>query len=76
MKKEILDTLGKNHKTPIEFYAVENYCDVYGLYTFNNDVYVFKNGEDIPFDNLTPKEQKTTIELFQTKNWKVNKSLQ
>lgn len=75
-KNEILEILGKNHKTPIEFLSVKTCTEVYGLYTFKSDVYVFKDGMDLPFDELTPKEQKKVLDMVLSKNWKLNKCLQ
>lgn len=76
MKEKIIEILGKNHTTPIQFNAVKTYTEVYGLYTYRNDVYVFKEGMDTPFEDLTSKEQKTVFDMVISKNWVKNKSLQ
>jgi len=77
MKDQIIELLGKNHKIPIEFNYVKNYSeDVYGLYTYKGGVYVFKDGMDLDFDDLTPKEQKKVFDTVLSKEWKLNKSLQ
>ena len=75
MKEQILEILGKNHTNTIEFISVNNFGEVYGLYTYRNDVYVLKAGEDIPFDELTEKEQIKVTNMVVSKDWKVNKSL-
>lgn len=76
MKNEILTKLGGNHKSTIEFIDVKNYNEVYGLYTFENDVYVLKNGEDLCFDELDKSEQKKVCDMVLKNEWKINKSLQ
>jgi len=76
MKEKIIEILGKNHTTPIQFNAVKNYTEVYGLYTYRNGVYVFKEGMDIDFADLTPKEQTKVFEMVESKKWVLNKSLQ
>lgn len=75
-KSRILEILGKNHTTPIQFNSVKSYSDFYGLYTYKNGVYVFKDGMDLDFDDLTPKEQKRILDMVESKDWKLNKSLQ
>jgi hypothetical protein len=76
MKEEILNILGKNHTNTIEFISVNNYSEVYGLYTYKGDVYTLKEGQDIPFDELTEKEQTKITSMVLSKQWKINKSLQ
>ena len=76
MKDKIIEILGGNHKTPIEFTSVNNYNEPYGLYTYKEGVYVFKKGMDLDFDQLTPKEQKKILDIVLSKNWKPNESLQ
>ncbi len=77
MKKQIIEILGKNHKIPIEFNSVKNYTeDVYGLYTYKGGIYVFKDGMDLDFDELTLKEQKKIFDIILSKEWKLNKHLQ
>jgi hypothetical protein len=76
MKTKILETLGDNHKTPIHFNSVTSYTEVYGLYTYKGGVYVFKEGRDLDFEDLTQQEQKKVFELVESKNWKLNKHLQ
>lgn len=76
MKNKIIELLGENHTTTIEFTSVNNYEEVYGLYTYKNDVYVLQGGQDIPFDELIEKEQKTVLSMVESKKWKLNKSLQ
>ncbi len=73
IKEEIIKILGKDHLTPIEFTAVFGF---YGLYTYQGGVYVFKDGEDIDFEDLMGKEQEKILDTVLSKNWKLNKSLQ
>lgn len=75
MKEQIIEVLGQNHKS-IQFNAVNSHSEVYGLYTYKGGVYVFKEGQDIDFDDLDTKEQKKVLALVLSKDWKVNKSLQ
>lgn len=75
MKGKIIEILGGNHKTPIEFTSVNNYNEAYGLYTYKEGVYVFKEGMDLDFDQLTPKEQKKILDIVLSNNWKPNESL-
>ena len=77
MKKEdILEKLAINHTSPIAFLDVHSHDKVYGLYTFKNDVYCFKEGMDVPFDELTKEEQKEVLELFSKGNYEIDESLQ
>ncbi len=76
MKSKIIEILGKNHTTPIEFNSIEKYSNVYGLYTYKNGVYVFRDGEDLDFEELTSKEQEKILNIVESKCWKLNKSLQ
>jgi hypothetical protein len=75
MKEKIILELGENHLDPIEFDNVP-YNDVYGLYTYKNDVFCLKDGMDMSFDELTINEQKNIVSMFESKKWKINKSLQ
>ena len=76
IKEQIIEVLGQNHKHPIQFNAVNSHSEVYGLYTYKGGIYVFKEGQDIDFDDLDTKEQKKVLALVLSKDWKVNKSLQ
>lgn len=76
MKEQIIELLGKNHTNTIQFLSVKNYYEVYGLYTYRNDVFVLKEGMDLSFDELTEKEQKKVFNMVVTKDWKINKTLQ
>jgi len=76
MKEQILEILGKSHTDPIAFNSVKTYTEIYGLYTYKGGVYVFREGRDIDFDDLTEKEQKKVCNMVISKDWKVNKSLQ
>lgn len=75
MKEQIIEVLGQNHKS-IQFNVVKSNSEVYGLYTYRGGVYVFKEGQNIDFDDLDTKEQKKVLALVLSKDWKVNKSLQ
>ena len=61
MKEQILQLLGKNHTDPIQFKSVNSYSEIYGLYTYKGGVYIFSEGRDIDFDDLTEKEQKKSF---------------
>ncbi len=76
MEEKIISVLGKNHTKAIELLGVNRNKDVYGLYTFQGDVYCFKECTDIPFDCLTEQEQKTVVKHFESKKWKINAALQ
>lgn len=76
MKDQIIEKLGKNHKTTIEFTLVNDYNSVYGLYTFKNNIYVLKAGEDLGFEELSISEQNTVLNDVISNNWKLNASLQ
>lgn len=73
MKHQIIDLLGKNHTTPIQFDSINGF---YGLYTFKGGVYVFKEGDDFDYEDLSEKEQKKILKVVLSKDWKLNKSLQ
>ena len=75
MKEEIIELLGKN-STTIEFTSVKNYNEVYGLYTYKNDVYVLKGGMDLEFDELSSNEQTNVLKMVKLNQWKYNKTLQ
>jgi len=45
-------------------------------FIYKGGVYVFREGRDIDFDDLTEKEQKKVCNMVISKDWKVNKSLQ
>lgn len=47
MEEKIISVLGKNHTKAIELLGVNRNKDVYGLYTFQGDVYCFKECTDI-----------------------------
>lgn len=76
MKKKIIKILGCSHVDPIVFNDVNMNTDVYGLYVFTNNVYVFKNGMDMEFDELTEEEQYIVFKKVNSGNWKVDKTLQ
>ena len=73
---KIIDILGKNHLTPIHFYDVINYDEIYGLYTYKGTVCVFCGGKDLDFSDLVLKEQERVYNMVLSKKWKKNKSLQ
>jgi len=75
VKQQIIDILGQNHKS-IQFNVVKSNSEVYGLYTYKGSVYVFKEGQDIDFDDIDTKEQKKVLGLVLSKDWKINKQLQ
>lgn len=68
--------LGENHINPIQFIDVNNFDDVYGLYTYKGDVCVFKGGQDILFTDLGMSEQKRVYKIFLSDRWEINKHLQ
>jgi len=74
--EKIVYILGKNHTDPIAFKSVNNYKEVYGLYTYKGGVFVFKEGMDIDFKELTKKEQIKVLDMVERNDWVVNKSLQ
>lgn len=76
MKEQIIEILGKNHKIPIAFKDVHDYNEVYGLYTYRNEVYIFKGGFDGCFEDLPEKEQKKVVDMVISKRWEKNRSLQ
>ncbi len=76
MKLRIIEILGQNHMTPIQFNAVKDHSKVYGLYTYYGEVCVLKGGKDLDFDDLTEKEQKDVLKMVESKDWKLNESLQ
>lgn len=73
MKEQIIDLLGKNHTTPIEFELVNGF---YGLYTYKGGVYVFKDGQDIDYEDIDEKDKTKLLNIVLSKKWKLNKSLQ
>ncbi len=76
MKKDILSKMGMNRTTPAQFTADRKYDEVYGLYTYRGDVYVFKEGMDIPFDEITEKEQKEVHAFIMADKFVYNAALQ
>ena len=73
MKEQIIDLLGKDHTTPIEFDLTNGF---YGLYTYRGGVYVFKDGEDINYEDIHDKDKTKLLTVVLSKKWKLNKSLQ
>jgi hypothetical protein len=71
MKEQIINILGKNHKS-IEFDLVDGF---YGLYTYRGEVYVFKDGWDIPYTEIDSKTQKKILDIIISKKWKIKRSL-
>lgn len=76
MKKKILAILGNNHLDPISFNSANIENEVYGLYTFENNVFVLKEGMDLEFDELSKKEKEKVLTMVESNNWKVDKTLQ
>jgi hypothetical protein len=76
MKKDILNLLGDNHPDPIRFDAVCSLSNVYGLYTYSNDVYVFVDGMDIPFDKFSKDEKAEIHKAVLSKKWIVDNTMQ
>ena len=74
-KQIIISELGSDHTTPVEFLQIE-YGQVYGLYTFEGDVFVIKNGTDIPFDSLSKEDKILTVGMFKRGEYKLSESLQ
>lgn len=75
-KEKILEKLGKDHTDPIGFLGDIPYEKVYGLYTYENDVFCFREGSDIPFDELTQEEQTEVMVLFDSGKYEINEALQ
>ena len=75
-EEKVLKVLGDNHTDPIQFDDAKLHTDVYGLYTYRGGVYVFKEGWDIDYKDLSSVEKKTINQRFDSRKWKVNKSLQ
>lgn len=73
MKEQIIEILGQNHIKPIQFDEVNGF---YGLYTYKSGVYVFKDGEDIDYDDIDDVDKKIILKVVLSKKWKLNKSLQ
>jgi len=73
VKEQIIEILGKNHTTPIQF---DEFNGFYGLYTYKNGVYVFKEGEDIDYDDINDSDKNKILKVVLSKKWKLNKSLQ
>jgi hypothetical protein len=73
MKDKIIEILGQNHTTPIQFDEINGF---YGLYTYRNGVYVFKEGEDIDYDDIDNSDKNKILKAVLSKKWKLNKSLQ
>ena len=71
----ILKKLGKNHTNPIEFKLVKP-GEVYGLYTLKGNVYVFKEGMDIDYEDLSDSDKLDVLNKFKSGKWIVNKNLQ
>jgi hypothetical protein len=75
MKNQIIKIIGDNHTESLEL-LLANDNEPYGLYTFKGDVFVLKNGFDIPYDELTLPEQKKVFNQIKSNNFKLNNSLQ
>ena len=73
MKDKIIEILGQNHTTPIQFDEINGF---YGLYTYRNGVYVFKEGEDIDYNDIDSSDKNKILKAVLSKKWKLNKSLQ
>ena len=75
MKKEIINILGSNHTNTVELLSTKK-NDIYGLYTYEGNVYVLLDGDDIDFDDLTLLEQTEIKNQIVSYKWKLNKTLQ
>ena len=64
--EDILKSLGENHTDPIAFESAD-YEEVYGLYTYEGGVSVFRAGMDIDFNDLSDTEKKEVINRFKSK---------
>lgn len=74
MKNRIIEILGKNHTTPVEFLL---FChEIRGIYTYKNDIYVLKNGEDVSFSEFELEEQSFMTNQILNGNYKINATLQ
>jgi hypothetical protein len=75
MKKIIINKFGDNHIEAIELLdAVEN--EPYGLYTYEGEVYILKDGEDFNFDELTLNEKTNIINQISSNRYIINLILQ
>lgn len=75
-EKRVIEVLGKNHTSPIQFDGDIGYNEPYGLYTYRGGVHIIKTGEEWSFDHLSSDEQKNLVKRFDSKKWKINKRLQ
>lgn len=75
MKDEIIKILGDNHTDPINFGRILDLSNVYGLYTYNNNVFVFKDGMDCGFDSFNKAERIEIRDAVISRKWFVDPSL-
>ena len=73
MKEKIIEVLGHDHTTPIQFDEINGF---YGLYTYKNGVYVFKCGEDIDYEDIDDSDKNKILKVVLSKKWNLNKTLQ
>jgi hypothetical protein len=76
MKEKIISMLGNNHLDPIQFEETQEQSEIYGLYTFEGGVFIFRDNMDINFDDLKEEEQKIVTEMVESKKWIINPTLQ
>lgn len=77
IEQSIISILGKNHKDPIQFTHQSVVNGIYGIYTHKGSVYVFRQGQDIPFydKRISDKERKEILNSVESKKWIVSKTL-
>lgn len=72
--KEIVDILGKNHKTPAVF--KDESMPVQAIYTFKEHVYCITYGEDISLNEYDDKSKAIILKAIQSKAYELNKFFQ
>jgi hypothetical protein len=74
MKQDILKVF--SGKATKQFINSKGYDTVYGYYVWKGEVFCLKEGMDIPFDELTEKEQEFVHKEVLAGNTKINNALQ
>lgn len=77
LEEQIIEVIGKNHKRPFALTEVKHYHEVHAIYSYKSQVFCLKNGDDIPFVELTVAEQKTIHDFIKADKYKLtSKSFQ
>ncbi len=76
MVSTIIDKLGSNHTETISFTSVNENNKVYALYTYRGDVFVLKEGMDIPFEDIDYDEKKDVINYIESGTYVVDNTIQ